>query len=100
MGHHSTRADGYEDWLKVDRAPTTSVSQTVAKKVANSPHQFSHKSTCEPEAVQAVFQRQGHKVRFWQHQALAEQGQPGVAPSPFHLRGETGEDHIRWRPAS
>ena len=61
-GHH--RAEGYIDWLKVDCASRTSVSQTAARKVANSPHQFSHKSTCEPEAVQAVFQRQGHKVRF------------------------------------
>ena len=98
MGHH--RAEDYEDWLKVDCASRKSVSQTAAKKVANSPHQFSHKSTCEPEAVQAVFQTQGHKVRFWQHQALAEKGQPGVAPSSFHIRGDAGEDHIRWRPAS
>ncbi len=66
MGHHSTRAESYEDWLKVDCASRTSVSQTAAKKVANSPHQFSHKSTCEQEAVQAVFQGQGHKGRFLQ----------------------------------
>ena len=88
MGHHSTRAESYEDWLKGDCASRTSVSQTAAKKVANSPHQFSHKSACEQEAVQAVFQGQGHKGRFWQHQALAEKGQAGVAPSPFHLRGD------------
>ena len=35
MGHHSTRAEGYEDWLKVDRASRTSATQTAAKKVVS-----------------------------------------------------------------
>ena len=96
MGHHT--AEGYEDWLKVDCASRTSVSQTAAKKVATHLISFPISQRVNQKLSKLSFK--GHKVRFWQHQALAEKGQPGVAPSPLHIRGDTGEDHIRWRPAS
>ena len=65
MGYHSTRAERYEDWLKVDCASRTSVSQTAAKKVANSPHQFSHISRRVNKKLSKLsFKDKGIRVGF------------------------------------
>jgi len=69
-------------------------------------HQFSQKFMSEQCNANEVdkklstlsFRDKG--IGVWQHQALAENGQPGVAQSAFHFSGDPGDDHISWRPAS
>jgi len=58
MGLHSTRAEGYEDWLEETVASRTSASQTAKKKkVAKSSISDPQKSTCEQCNANEVYKK-------------------------------------------